>query len=209
MMKMRNYKLNIRLLGVEPYIWRQISVPGTISLDRLHDVIQIVMGWQDEHLYCFNIAGNQYSETFEDCKNSVTSRLSDLLNKIGSSFEYVYDFGDNWQHLISIEDTDYPTHESGVPIVCIDGSNDCPPESVGGVEGYHRYCEAAQSCASNQAAALPESSKEDVNQDIYAFDKTPFNLNSVNKFLERYCLWQRPRHYVFAEPLFYNPHQPH
>jgi len=38
------YLLKIRLLDVEPEIWRRFVVPASITLDRLHDIIQIVMG---------------------------------------------------------------------------------------------------------------------------------------------------------------------
>jgi hypothetical protein len=42
-MNERLYLLKIRLLEIEPEIWRQFVVPGGITLDRVHDVIQIVM----------------------------------------------------------------------------------------------------------------------------------------------------------------------
>jgi len=39
--------LKIELLDIEPAIWRRFVVPANITLDRLHDVIQIIMGWTD------------------------------------------------------------------------------------------------------------------------------------------------------------------
>ena len=41
------YQLKITLKDVSPPIWRSFVVPASITLDRLHDVIQIVMGWED------------------------------------------------------------------------------------------------------------------------------------------------------------------
>jgi len=46
----RYYLLKIYLLDIEPEIWRLFVVPARITLDRLHDVIQVVMGWKDYHL---------------------------------------------------------------------------------------------------------------------------------------------------------------
>jgi hypothetical protein len=46
-MNERIYLLKIELLDIEPAIWRRFVVPANITLDRLHDVIQIVMGWTD------------------------------------------------------------------------------------------------------------------------------------------------------------------
>ncbi len=46
-MNERFYLLKIQLLDIEPTIWRRFVVPASITLDRLHDVIQIVMGWSE------------------------------------------------------------------------------------------------------------------------------------------------------------------
>jgi hypothetical protein len=43
-MNERFYLLKIQLLDIEPAIWRRFVVPANITLDRLHDIIQIVMG---------------------------------------------------------------------------------------------------------------------------------------------------------------------
>jgi len=54
-MNERFYLLKIQLLDIEPAIWRRFVAPASITLDRLHDVIQIVMGWTDSHLHEFTI----------------------------------------------------------------------------------------------------------------------------------------------------------
>ena len=61
-MNERLYLLKIRLLEIEPEIWRRFVVPADITLDRLHDVIQIVMGWTDSHLHEFTIGKKRYTE---------------------------------------------------------------------------------------------------------------------------------------------------
>ena len=47
------YELKITLCGSNPAIWRRVQVPGGIKLNRLHDVLQVVMGWTDSHLHQF------------------------------------------------------------------------------------------------------------------------------------------------------------
>ncbi|MCK5132869.1 MAG: hypothetical protein KAR40_12030 [Candidatus Sabulitectum sp.] len=42
-MEDRIYQLRVKLLSVKPDVWRSFIVPGDITLDRLHDVIQIVI----------------------------------------------------------------------------------------------------------------------------------------------------------------------
>ena len=47
-MNERLYLLKIRLLEIQPEIRRRFVGPAGITLDRLHDVIQIVMGWKNK-----------------------------------------------------------------------------------------------------------------------------------------------------------------
>ena len=71
-MNERLYLLKIRLLDIEPEIWRRFVAPGSITLDRLHDVIQIVMGWTDSHLHEFVIGKKRYTE-YPEFKRMVLS----------------------------------------------------------------------------------------------------------------------------------------
>ena len=43
-------RLAIALDEVRPPVRRRIEVPLTIRLDRLHEVFQAVMGWENYHL---------------------------------------------------------------------------------------------------------------------------------------------------------------
>lgn len=54
------YQLKITLTEIEPPIWRRIQVPGALTLDRLHRVLQGVMGWTGAHLHEFVIDGRRY-----------------------------------------------------------------------------------------------------------------------------------------------------
>lgn len=52
---MQAYQIKVLLVHSKPPIWRRIIIPGNITFTRLHYIIQIAMGWQDEHLYEFSI----------------------------------------------------------------------------------------------------------------------------------------------------------
>jgi hypothetical protein len=57
-------------------------------------------------------------------------------------FDYIYDFGDDWHHIVVLEDP-YATvtgREAGIQ--CIGGENACPPEDVGGPHGYGEFLRA-------------------------------------------------------------------
>lgn len=64
-------------------------------------------------------------------------RLGDFEGP-GTSFSYVYDLGDDWHHLVEIEEMlaldKAPKHGA-----CVDGANARPPEDVGGPPGYEQF----------------------------------------------------------------------
>jgi len=46
-------QIKVTLRGIKPPIWRRLRVPGNIRLVRLHEVLQIAMGWSNSHLHLF------------------------------------------------------------------------------------------------------------------------------------------------------------
>jgi len=50
------YQLKITLRDSHPPIWQRLLVPGKFSLYKLHQVIQLAMGWTDSHLHQFIVA---------------------------------------------------------------------------------------------------------------------------------------------------------
>ena len=185
----RFYLLKIRLLDIEPVIWRRFVVPGSITLDRLHDVIQIVMGWTDSHLHEFMIGKKRYTEYPESREDGLECgryRLVDLIKQKGRTFGYSYDFGDDWRHELIIEDSRYMDPRLEFPIQCLDGERACPPEDVGGVPGYCEFCNAVN-----------DPSHEDYEQfSVWwggEFDSERFDLDEVNQELLKYLRWSRER----------------
>ena len=68
-------------------------------------------------------------------------RLDGLGLKNGQTFEYVYDFGDDWEHELVLEGTVPPELSVRYP-ACSDGARACPPEDSGGPHGYMYLLEA-------------------------------------------------------------------
>lgn len=130
-------KLRISLEGTEPLVWREVLVPSYFTLEALHSIVQLVMGWQMSHLYDFEIDGQRYSEPdeFDELPSkSLASSISAALNG-ETSFRYTYDFGDSWRHLIEVKEVTTIDDGFNYPI-CIDGENACPPEDCGGIPGF-------------------------------------------------------------------------
>jgi Plasmid pRiA4b ORF-3-like protein len=57
------YQLKIVLLGISPMIWRRILVSSNSTIEDLHYIVQLTMGWSDIHLHYFIIHGQQYGIT--------------------------------------------------------------------------------------------------------------------------------------------------
>ena len=54
----RALQILIVLAGTQPLVWRRILVPERYTFWDLHVAIQDAMGWQDYHLYEFEIVGD-------------------------------------------------------------------------------------------------------------------------------------------------------
>lgn len=190
----RLYLLRIALSDIEPEIWRRFVVPADIPLDRLHDVIQIVMGWEEYHMHQFTIADNNYLELPEPGEEGLDEGLyclGDLVKQKGRTFTYMYDFGDSWQHEITLEDSNYKNEDLQLPVECVDGARACPPEDIGGIPGYENFCAALK-------GSKPEDNEECLEWCDVNYDTEDFDVAEVNYKLLKYLRWSRQRHIVWG-----------
>ncbi|MDB4433447.1 plasmid pRiA4b ORF-3 family protein [bacterium] len=144
------YQVKVTLVGAKPPIWRRLLVKDDTDLHRLHLVIQDAMGWENSHLYQFEIDETRYTEFFDDGfvasdeAPASSVRLGDLALEEGDSFLYNYDFGDDWYHECEIEKI--ATVERGAEYPrCLAGRRACPPEDCGGIYGYDSMLSALRS----------------------------------------------------------------
>ncbi len=150
------YQFKLVLVGVEPPIWRRIQVPEAYSFWDLHVALQDAMGWLDYHLHVFRVAGPGAGEVeqigipdddpFEVDKPTLPGweiPITRYFTRPGTVAQYEYDFGDGWEHELTLEailprqaDQKYP--------LCVDGARACPPEDCGGVYGYENLLTVIQ-----------------------------------------------------------------
>jgi len=145
-----SFQFRIDLLEAQPPIWRRFRVPANLPLEDLHDVIQIVMGWTDSHLHEFIVDEQRYGEASDEWPDPDRApmdeqqfQIDQLVSRPGEHLEYLYDFGDHWQHRLTLEAID-PLGAHAEPIKCLDGARRFPPEDVGGLHGYIEFLEAAR-----------------------------------------------------------------
>jgi hypothetical protein len=131
------YLLKVTLRGVKPAVWRHIVLPAAIPMSELHPIFQVAFGWKNVHQHMF-VVGKQIFAVpdADDDVPVVDSRktlLADVL-KPGKSMVYTYDFGDLWEHDVTVEKRVEPM-EIPYPL-CVGGENAAPPEDCGGSKGY-------------------------------------------------------------------------
>jgi hypothetical protein len=133
------YQLKIVLLGISPMIWRRIKVSSDTTIADLHYIIQIVMGWKEEHLHQFLIHGVHYGISYPGTGGFIHNAHEVKLSQFGlrerEKFSYEYDFFSNWKHQIRVEAI-LPDDNGLTLPVCIAGKGNCPPENCGGAIGF-------------------------------------------------------------------------
>lgn len=130
-------QLKVVLKDTNPEIWRRIEIPGDMTLDVFHLVLQGAMGWQNSHLHEFVEDRDHYpfitQFMFEEEGAGFLEedfRVDQVLTAVGDELGYHYDFGDSWDHTITVEQIlDIPPDQSR----CLDGARACPPEDMGGM----------------------------------------------------------------------------
>lgn len=176
------FQLKVTLQDIYPPIWRRIQVWEDASLAQLHRILQIVMGWEDCHLHQFEIGRRIYSvpdpedDLYErKVIDESRVRLREVAPRVGTQFEYLYDFGDGWRHELLLEAIVLPDLGAEYPN-CLDGKRHTPPEDVGASSGYDDYLEAL---------ADPEHEEhENMLRWRGPFDPEEFSLPVVNQQLQ-------------------------
>lgn len=146
------FDLRISIQDTEPEIWRRLLVPETITVPELHRVLQAAFGWENRHLYgirCVDRMGqprvivgpDDAAEEMgtEPASGVVLFELLDAQATHPVVFEYEYDFGDAWTHLVQVMG---PAVLPAGSLRCTAGANRGPVEDSGGAHGYARVIEA-------------------------------------------------------------------
>ncbi|MXV38200.1 hypothetical protein GO491_05845 [Flavobacteriaceae bacterium Ap0902] len=193
----------IKIVGsAKPPIWRKVKVNDFISFENFHEIIQVLFGWSNSHLYMFSPGGwgttpeitmdeeefgfdDEFEEDvdssdFPDGEKFKANEigLNDYFSTPKQKIVYIYDFGDDWRHSIELievteEYIDYP--------VCLGAKGDNLMENSGGIHGYYQLMEAINN---------PEHPEHDDYADMLAFisdddhKSYQFDLKETNEILK-------------------------
>ena len=147
---MNSYVIKIFLYELEPQIWRRFVVPDSFTFAEIHQVIQKVMGWNDEQSHQFRHGkGHHLKEVIADTRDQVGPgdnftdendiTLAEFVGRrrVPIRLMYRYDFFDEWTHEVVIEEK--RAEEETLQV--LDGERACPPEDCGGAFGYKECIE--------------------------------------------------------------------
>lgn len=110
---MKGYLCKIVVKYSRPKAWREVIVPENTTFDELHEIMQVIMGLANYHLYLFKLDDSTIvcdvsSGAFDmwdsyeklDSKTTCIDRYCEIMDKIF----YRYDFGDEWEFDVEIKD---------------------------------------------------------------------------------------------------------
>ena len=173
------HQLKVTLEGTKPPVWRRIQVPSAMPLRKLHEVLQVVMGWENCHLYQFEVGGQYFGEPDPYFDRAIRSARATPLRRVapqvGNTFIYEYDFGDSWSHKLVVEKVLAPLEGVSYPR-CLAGNRACPPEDCGGIWGYAELLDIIRKPRHPEYARMREWLGGE-------FDPEAFDLRAVNDAL--------------------------
>ena len=154
----RRLQFKAVLVDSMPPIWRTIDVDPTLTLDGLHEVLQVAFGWAGYHLHEFSTArpysrpqpggpelrrwgppGDDDPELAEwgvpKLLDERRSPLGRALSAASSPLYYLYDFGDDWSVRLDFIESRI-AQEDEPPARIVKAKLRGPTEDSGGIWGW-------------------------------------------------------------------------
>jgi hypothetical protein len=186
------YVLRVSIKDTEPLIWRELSVSSDCTLGVLHEIIQIAFGWDGDHMHSFTVNSVRYGMTGmdfdygDDMADEDSVCLYDLNLRPKRKFNYLYDFGDSWEHEIRVSKTIPAGDEQGdlTQPRCLGGQRAGPLEDSGGVWGYESMLEILKDPNHQEYKEIHEWAGD--------FDPEYVSLEEINAHLERVFKPKKP-----------------
>ena len=165
---------------------------GMILIISVDHIIQVVMGWNNYHLYQFEVGDLVIADKRlwdEDEMGPITDvkevSVGDVFSELGTTAVYEYDFGDGWMHHLELVDrSTHPTQEV-LPLV-VSGENACPPEDCGGIHGYKELLEVLKNPKHPEHRETKVWVGSKFNPTNFSVDACNKDLGKLNKYMTEY-----------------------
>jgi hypothetical protein len=137
------------LHGAKPPVWRRLELPSELTLDVVHEVLQIAFAWHGYHLHQFETACGSFGRPdddgdwgFEEVGDESAVALAQVAAEEKAKVVYVYDFGDDWRHDIVVEKITPALPGVAYPR-CTGGRGWAPEDDSGGIWAHNEAVAAA------------------------------------------------------------------
>ena len=108
MKKVINFRISLK--EDKERFWREMEVSSGYTLARLAYAILSTFEFQAYHLFMFSINGQTYEFLYDDFidmdeENVIEPnlvKLEEIDLKVGDKFDFIYDFGSNWEFCIEV-----------------------------------------------------------------------------------------------------------
>jgi len=172
-------RIKVSLRHIRPPIWRRFEIAENVTMDALHDVLQIVMGWTDSHLHEFRVGTQRIGIADGEDPMTIDEKrvwLGRLLEDRARSMVYAYDFGDDWEHDVVVESLAEVDPKATYPR-CLAGKRACPPEDCGGPHGYEELLRAFAEPDNQELSEIREWARE--------IHPEKFDVDAINRRFKR------------------------
>lgn len=198
------YQLRVTLRGSKPPIWRRLQVAANMSLNRLHLILQVIMGWRRRYPYQFDDGLFWYGQDFTHesgeyipvGQDDRRTPLAEIAPRAKAGFEYHYDLDQillegTWCLKVQVEQILPASPELRVPL-CLAGKRAGPPDDFPGIVDY-------EGCVLSLKDPTDPRHNE-ARKQLGDFDPDAFDAEETNRWLatieslERETeVWQRKR----------------
>ncbi|WP_287715179.1 IS1096 element passenger TnpR family protein [Blautia sp.] len=184
---MKAYQMKIAIKNSHPPIWRRFIVPAGLSFSQLSIVLNGVMGWCGYHLFKFEFYHLRLNikEKYEDFiglgeeeQLEASETIIDPFMEQEDWFSYIYDFGDYWEHRVTIEKV-IEDYGSSYPVV-LKYKGETPFEDCGGIYRYYDLQEILKDPSHPEHGNMKAWTEGHFTRD--------YDLNEVNESLKRMAL---------------------
>ncbi|MGD0553536.1 MAG: plasmid pRiA4b ORF-3 family protein [Streptosporangiaceae bacterium] len=138
------HQVKVSLRGAKPPTWRRLELPSTMTLEALHEVLQIAFDWHALHLHEFETVCGTFGDP--DHNDDLSKREDESSVAIaqvaaqGTKVVYEYNFRKEWRHNLVVEKI--TPAEPGIAYPrCTAGRRTPPHEGSMGLEDYNSYPE--------------------------------------------------------------------
>ncbi|HXJ91405.1 MAG TPA: plasmid pRiA4b ORF-3 family protein [Terriglobia bacterium] len=197
------YRLKVTVRGSRPPIWRRLQVAGDMSLNRLHLILQDLMGWQRLHPYQFDDGLAWYGQDFTDEDGEYTPvgeddtqvPLAEVAPKEKARFEYHYDLDDilfegTWCVTILVEQILPASANLRVPL-CLAGKRAGPPDHFPGIGSYQECVIAFKDPTKPTHKDARKLLGDTFNPDAFDVEEANRRLAAIESLEREPEVWQR------------------